>query len=273
MPPGVVGPLSFLGVPAISDGQVVFIGSSSNPGSVGSGVYVVGAGGGPLTLIADVGTTYPGSAGKFSDFVGASISNGVVAFQGRLTATAGDQANITAPASGAGPLNVVANGSMPDSGRDRQLLPDGHSVHFGHRGRVLVPRYPNAEGIFTNVGGTLHSLVNTSTAVPGGTGNFLSLDGSPSISGNTVAFVGTDAAFQARRFQLIGGHTGRPGEHDNRDPQRFGHLHELRRRLVVEWRSRVHRIRLERPERYLHQLRRHAPDGCRPQHICARPER
>jgi hypothetical protein len=45
-----------------------------------------------------------------------------------------------------------------------------------------------AFGIYTGSGGSLTRIADLNTAIPGGSGNFSSLDFSPSISGGTVAF-------------------------------------------------------------------------------------
>ncbi len=193
--PGVVGTLNNLGAASISNGQVEFTGFHTQPGVINSGIYVVSAGGGPLTLIADIGTTYPGTSNTFLDFPGATISNGVVAFQGRFTATAGDEGIFTAPASGAGPITVVVNGSTPVPGGTGNFYSSfppsnsGSSVSFWSQDRS------NVSGIFTNAGSGLHMLANTSTPVPGGNGSFQNFGFFPSISGQTVAFTGVDAMF------------------------------------------------------------------------------
>ncbi len=46
------------------------------------------------------------------------------------------------------------------------------------------------EGLYTGTGGTLTTIADTNTTIPGGTGSKYSSFASPSISGGTVAFSG-----------------------------------------------------------------------------------
>jgi hypothetical protein len=203
--PGVVGTLNDLGEASISNGQVEFTGFHNGPPGNSSGIYVVSAAGGPLTLIADVGTNFPGTSNKFIDFPGATISNGVVAFQSRFTATVGDEGIFTAPSSGAGPLTTVVNGNTPipgGSGNFRESFPPASS---GSAVAFWSVDQNNVSGIFTNAGGTIHVLANNSTAVPGGSGNFQGFGFFPAISGQTVAFTGTDANFHTGVYASTGG--------------------------------------------------------------------
>jgi hypothetical protein len=56
------------------------------------------------------------------------------------------------------------------------------------------------QGIYTNIGGGLNVVADTSIPIPGGTGNFtgfgFGLFTGPSLSDGKVAFLGTDASFQ-----------------------------------------------------------------------------
>ena len=60
---------------------------------------------------------------------------------------------------------------------------DGTAVFTGDRNNI-------AFGIYTGSGGGLTRIADLSTAIPGGQGNFTSLDFTPSISNGTVAFTG-----------------------------------------------------------------------------------
>lgn len=61
------------------------------------------------------------------------------------------------------------------------------------------------EGIYTSIGGTLAVVVDLSTAIPGGTGNFTGLGFPVSLGGGDLAFIGFGSSSQEGIYTFIGG--------------------------------------------------------------------
>ncbi len=171
--PSDTGKFSSFGTPSLGNGNVAFLGIGSNF-FVQQGIYTNI--GGTLKVVADYKTPIPGGTGNFTEFnrrgsvyVDPSLNSGNIAFRGYGgSSQAGIYTNI------GGKLNVVANTNTP--------IPRG-TGKFGDfsdsvidEGRVAFigtgSSFPLEQGIYTNVSGTLKAVVDTNTAIPGGSGNF-----------------------------------------------------------------------------------------------------
>jgi dienelactone hydrolase len=133
--------------------------------------------------IADTNTYIPGGTGNFTDVGSPSINdNGNVVFWG-----VGDDHKGIYTYLGS-TLGVVAdtNTFIPQGGTERftrfgsPVIDDVGNVAFWTAG-------DDREGIYTYIGGTLGVSVDTSTPIPGGTGNFTDLS-LPSLDYGNVAF-------------------------------------------------------------------------------------
>ncbi len=68
-----------------------------------------------------------------------------------------------------------------------------------------LPAQPNQPGVYSYINGSLNTIADTNTSAPGGTGNFSSFLSTPTISGNNVAFLGTDSVGNQGIYTKIGG--------------------------------------------------------------------
>lgn len=161
--------------------------------------------GGTLGVVADVNTPIPGGAGNFEGFgFYPSIDGANVAFRGQAVSPfvqVGIYARI------AGVLGVVADRNTPIPGGTGNFIGfqqrptiDGANVAFWGTG-------PSFQiGIYTRIGGTLAVVADKNTAIPGGTGNFLTFGlADPSIDGGNVVFYGTGSDGQTGIYTDIGG--------------------------------------------------------------------
>lgn len=169
-----------------------------NPPSLDiTGIYLVKIKGNNSPPVALVTTNdlIPASTGKFTNFGDPSISNGLVAFYGKGSNISGIYTkNITSP------VSVIADTttSIPygsgttfiDFGNPSL---DGNKVAFrGCADRPII--YCGLQGIYTAEKRRLNRIADTSTLVPSGTGGNFTGFGDPSLSGNLIAFSGTDSS-------------------------------------------------------------------------------
>jgi hypothetical protein len=145
-----------------------------------------------FTKVADTDTPVPGSTGTIGRFGNPSISDGHVAVLGGRSG--GSALGIYSYAGGS--LNVVADESTPIPGGSGNFggfndpsIGDGN-VAF--RGSLASDGY--MPGIYSQVGGVLNVVADTSTPIPGGSSNFGGFSGDPSISSGNVAFRGSLAS-------------------------------------------------------------------------------
>jgi hypothetical protein len=140
-----------------------------------------------FTKVADTGTAIPGGSGNFTTFSAPSISGSTVAF-----GDGNGQGIYTGSASG-GSLALVANLNTGGTGSFTSFgVPtiSGPTVAFVGAKNSQVGIY-----IGPASGGSLTKVVDLSSAIPNGSGNFITI-GSPSISGSTVAFLGNGSEQQ-----------------------------------------------------------------------------
>jgi hypothetical protein len=170
-----IGTLHEFGRPSISGGTTAFF---ANTSSGNQGVFT-GSGGAP-TKIAQTGD--PSPIGNFTgvhDFP--AISGNTVAFEGFHNSAMGIFT------SNGGPMTTIARSGDGAPVGTFNILFDpvisGPTVAFAAAYNGLAN-----SGIFTGSGGALSAIVKSGDAGPDGT--FSAFDRYPSISGNTVAFVG-----------------------------------------------------------------------------------
>jgi hypothetical protein len=135
----------------------------------------------------------PGGPGTFVRFGVPSIDGHKVAFHG-ITSNMGYKAIFKHDGSS---LGVVASNLTPiPSGRGDFFSIPPHVSTGG--GNVAFHGYDSSfwQGIYTDDGGRLEMVADGDSAIPGGTGNF-HVFSSPSIDGDTVAFIGySESALQ-----------------------------------------------------------------------------
>jgi len=161
--PGSTGNFALLDLtPFLDKGVVVF----TNISSSGEGIYLNV--GGSLNVVADTNTAIPGGTGNFRNFDLVWLDNGYVAFRGNVfTQQPGIYTNV------GGSLNVVADTNTVIPGSTENFAQFGYPsldngiVAFSGNGINFLP-----SGIYTNTGGSLNVVVDSNTAIPGGTGNF-----------------------------------------------------------------------------------------------------
>jgi hypothetical protein len=159
------------------------------------GLYTYRAG--RITRIADVSTPVPGGVESefFGDFVGPVLSGGRVAFRGSTDYSSFSSFGV-----------YLADGRTLTAIADRQTPIPGGTGNFGFFGgppaldgkTVVFPAGgfdPLQEGIFSSTDGELMTLVDRSTPIPGGSGNFF-VFGAPVAQFGTVAFLALDESFR-----------------------------------------------------------------------------
>jgi hypothetical protein len=186
--PGSVGNFDNFNEAEIRGGTVAFFGAN---GFVSSGIYA--SSGGSLTRVADLNTAVPDGIGNFQYFVPeVAVDDGRVLFTGLGSfSTAG----LYSFAAGSLTTVVDFNMVMPGSG-----IPFGG--FFGPAARAGNLAFGafgsfnpfSTQGLFTLIDGSLATVVDMNTPIPGGSGNF-AFFGNPSFDGSNVAFIGFDSTF------------------------------------------------------------------------------
>lgn len=174
----------------LSNSTLAFTGSGNT--SQG-GVYTNN--GGTNSRIADTTTPIPSGTGNFASnqFGSVGISGNSTVFQGgnNSNGTNGIYKDV------GGTLSLVANmntnvpsGAGTFTNNFNQPVVSGSNVAFYGQG-------VGSFGLYSQVGVTLSRIVDSSTAIPGGTGNFTSFPFSNfSLSGSTLAFIGRGSGSQ-----------------------------------------------------------------------------
>ena len=196
VPPNPIAPAS----PAMSGDAVVFRGFGS---SGQQGVYRMANG--PPIKIADLNTLVPGGVSNFADFSGSPfISGDYISFIG--LGGGGPEGMQGVYLLGVDGLSTVADLTTPIPGGTHNF------IGFIPGNPVIPPASPSnsqsnvafigfgldgQQGVYSMINGSLASVADLNTPIPGGTGNFTGfvpgnpvVPADPSISGDTVAFVG-----------------------------------------------------------------------------------
>ena len=201
--PGGVGNFSFDQLsgsgsfPALSDGNVVFLGYGS---SRQEGIYANFGGG--LQVIADTNTTIPGKSGKFGGFLRPSIDGTNVTFEGGggIYAKIGNN------------LETVAKTSAPVPGETGTFFsalqtPQISGTNVVFSGDYYTPTPTDIQfGVFANFGKGVEVVGDRNTIVPGLSTTFVRTGGQL-INGSNVAFGGEyyqNGIFQFGIFANVG---------------------------------------------------------------------
>jgi RNA polymerase sigma factor (sigma-70 family) len=193
--PGGNGNFETLLRPVVFGTTVAFSYVSTSPG----GVYTISASGGPVTLIANKNTPSPSGGGNFSDFSAVSLSQNRVYFQASSGGATGPISGVYSASNNGGSLATVADTNTPIPGGSGNFTKiyspgvNGSNVAFiglgnaGYQGVFVAP----------NGGASVSRLVDTSTPVPNGTGNFVEFIPS-SGSGKATPMNSSAVAFYGR---------------------------------------------------------------------------
>ena len=193
--PGTFTSFSYL---AVEGEQVAFVGGGT---AAWHGVYLAGPGG--IGVVADKNTPIPDGTGNFTNFQGAGIDAGAVAFHGRGVADGGiDQVGIYSTRNG--PLEMVAEvGTRTPNFQGTFIYfgvdPDLDAGTVAYKGLTQI-----AMGIYLNDADGLRLVADTDTAIPGGTGEFTSFSDRTSVEGDRVLFRGLGDDFQDAIFLADG---------------------------------------------------------------------
>ncbi|GJM15644.1 MAG: hypothetical protein DHS20C13_09710 [Thermodesulfobacteriota bacterium] len=194
--PGGSGNFTGFGIPtSLGGGDVAFLGLGS---SSQRGIYTFIAG--TLAVVVNTSTAIPGGSGNFTEFNDPlSLGDGDVAFR---ASGSGGQSGIYTVIGGTLALvadeNTMAPGGLATFSNFSPPTPlTGGDVAF-----LGVSSGQN--GIYAFLGGTLGLVANTSTPIPGGSGNFTSFFNPVSLGG-IVAFRGSGSGGQTGIYALIGG--------------------------------------------------------------------
>lgn len=156
--------------------------------------------GGVLAVVADLSTSIPGGTGNFTTIAfPVSLGGDDVAFLGR-----GSSSQVGIYTSIGGTLSVVADLSTPIPGGTGNFTLLDAPVSLGGGDIAFVGVGLTQGGIYTSIGGTLAVVADLSTPIPGGTGNFTSLDEPVSLGGGDVVFRGLGTG-QEGIYTFIGG--------------------------------------------------------------------
>jgi hypothetical protein len=204
--PSGTGNFNFVSAPAVQGANMVFVGSGS---SNQEGVYTDI--GGSLQAVANLNTPIPGGTGNFTSFGGTFgspvLSGASVAFGAAGSGTQGGIYRWTG-----GTITVVANTSTPQPGGAGALeilsgpAIDGSRVAFF--GSRPIGGGAFRTGLYISDGTTLSIAADSTTPIPGGSGNFVTF-GSPSLTGQTVVFIGQDSMGNDGVYASTGGQVTR----------------------------------------------------------------
>jgi hypothetical protein len=194
--PGGQGNFNFVDFPSLDNQNVAFQGRDS---SNQSGIYTNI--GGKLNVVADTKTPIPGGQGNFTLVDFPFLDNQNVAFVGRNSS---DQLGIYKNIGGK--LSVVADTKTPIPGGQGNFTSFSVSSTFLDNRNVAFVGYGSSQqGIYINIGRQLKVVVDTSTPIPNGTGNFAGFGG-VSLDKKDVAFTGFDSSGTQRGiYTTIGG--------------------------------------------------------------------
>ena len=159
---------------AMDGDGVAFIGRSQSLGGYREGVYVYRGGSQPLQLIADSDNLRPGTNERFATFLRLDMDEGVVAFTNQdFGATGGGAYRHDATG-----LHVVADDRTVIPGKAPEqftsfgdiAIHDGTIIFGGgvHRRNFVW----HQDGLYVSAQGVLGAVVDSSTPIPGGAGNF-----------------------------------------------------------------------------------------------------
>lgn len=203
---------SLPGIPAISDGEVVFAGRDSNssaPGGFNAGLYSVPATGGAVRRVFDYQTPLPGTGPPNNGLASFSFDAGRVAFAATSSAGGGGVYAVNSDGSGA---IAIADGDHP-AGRvnvfDINLF-DGPSINQGrvlYYGQTVFDPSTGFNALYTtpaNVSFAYNAIVDNSRDLPGQPGGTGQLRlGDRRLDGDRAVFVADDASTNPSFFGIF----------------------------------------------------------------------
>ena len=192
------GGFNSFGTPSISATTVAFTGFGS---SAQQGIYA-GTSTATLAVVANKSTTIDGGTGTFTGFSNPSISGTTVAFVGQGTSS---QEGVYTGTAGGTPGRVASTATLipGGSGNFTNFRPSGTPApSISGTTAAFVGLGSGQSGVYAGTSGNNPAKVaNTSTAIPDGSGNFTGFGSfgtaAPSISGTSVAFLGTGSSSQS----------------------------------------------------------------------------
>ncbi len=190
--------------PGVSTDQVAFVGSDEKKTP---GVYVGIPAPSGVSLIANTQTSIPGGQGTFTSFSGAAISGNRTAFFGSNTGSSPIQVGIYSAQAGASVHKVADRSTAAPDGSGNFIaftVPtvSGNAVAF-------TALTQSNSGVYRWDNGSLSTVANLDTSVPGGQGTFAGFNNAaPSSDGNDIAFLGiksdgTSGIFASRSGKLV----------------------------------------------------------------------
>lgn len=183
----------------ISASGIAFSGFGS---SSQQGIYTTIGGG--LSKVVDRNTQTPEGTGTYTSFSTVDLSGTTIGFGGSRSGSPAQVGLYTVSGGGAPVLVVNNNTPLPSGGgtfsgtQFSPLIVSGTSAVFRGLGPANVPV------LALSSGGVLTSLVDTSTAIPGGTGNFTGL-AFPDYNGTTMVFTAAGSNSQSGLYASTGG--------------------------------------------------------------------
>lgn len=147
-----------------------------------------------FNLVVDSSTPFPGTANPFTIFDPPAIADGVIGFEGR----AGTVAGVFHWKNGV--LTKAADYSTTPSGQSKPFNFFGSFTISAGNGLVAFRGAGEGfSGVYQFDGNSLQRVADSTTAIPGGTGNFTTLFATSS-HGEGLAFIGQDAEFRRGLF-------------------------------------------------------------------------
>jgi hypothetical protein len=195
--------------PSISGRNVAFLGRGDG---FQAGIYTsLGDG---LDRVVDTNTPIPGSPnGSFNDFSDPSISGSDVAFLGLIDGSSRKGIYLSVEQD----LSVVADFSTPIPGGAGNFT-DFHPPDLsGNNVAFLGTDGQGSPGIYISSGDQLTVVADHNTPIPGGNGNFISFL-SRAVSGDRVAFLGSDGGSQVGIYTSVGGSLSVVADRNTLDP-------------------------------------------------------
>jgi len=174
-----------------------------------------------FTRIVDTSTPIPGGSGDFLSFgSGLSISDGKVAFDGAGGMSKG--------------IYLYSGGKVQTVVDSTTFIPNGGGSRFSS---FEAPSLSSSSVSFYGAGGGTSSgiytggvssapqvVADTTTAIPGGSGNFTSFGFFPAVSGGNVAFFGQGASGQRGIYATTGGSPGVVADRNTAVPDGTGNF-------------------------------------------------
>ena len=199
--PGTGSTFGLFQSPVLDSYSVAFRGNAaaSGGGSQGKDALYI-SNGGALTQIASSSTAVPAGSGTFFAYGDPSLNHGNIAFAGYSVGASpnGIYSNI-------GGLNRLADVNTPIPSGTGNFTSFGTATSLDG-GNILFYGLGSGgqQGMYSSEGG-LHAVADTSTPIPSGSGNFISILNGATMQAGNVAFSGSGSAGQSGIYTNVGG--------------------------------------------------------------------